>query len=96
MVTFWATGAGLLLPAGIDGAVDGGNRPLPILPVLAQIGGQVADVLYAGGAAGMVEGVIQVNLRIPPASQTGAAVPVVLRVGNSFSQIGITLAIKSP
>src|ERR1039457_4597349 len=96
VVTLWATGAGLLSPAGIDGAVDAGNRPQPVLPVLAQMGGQVADVLYAGGAPGMVEGVIQVNLRVPPASQTGAAVPVVLRVGDSVSQIGITLAIRSP
>jgi uncharacterized protein (TIGR03437 family) len=64
--------------------------------VLAQIGGQFAEILYAGGAPGIVEGVIQVNLRIPPASQIGAAVPLVLRVGNSTSQIGITLAVQSP
>ena len=96
VVTLWATGAGQLTPAVIDGAVDAGNRPQPVLPVLAQIGGQVADVLYAGGAPGIVEGVIQVNLRIPTAGQTGAAVPLVLRVGNSLSQPGITLAIQSP
>jgi uncharacterized protein (TIGR03437 family) len=39
--------------------------------------------------------VIQVNLRVPAASQTGAAVPVLLRVGNSTSQFGLTLAIQS-
>jgi uncharacterized protein (TIGR03437 family) len=96
VVTLWATGAGQLTPAVIDGAVDADNRPQPVLPVLAQIGGQVADVLYAGGAPGIVEGVIQVNLRIPTAGQTGAAVSLVLRVGNSLSQPGITLAIQSP
>src|SRR5664280_2464725 len=96
VVTLWATGAGQLTPAVIDGAVDAGNRPQPVLPVLAPVGGQVADVLYAGGAPGSVEGVIQVNLRIPTAGQTGAAVPLVLRVGNSLSQPGITLAIQSP
>ena len=95
VVTLWATGAGQLSPAGIDGAVDAGNLASPVLLVQAQIGGQFADVLYAGGAPGIVEGVIQVNLRIPPASQTGAAVPLVLRVGNSTSQPGITLAIGS-
>jgi len=95
VVTLWATGAGQLSPSGIDGAVDAGNLASPVLLVQAQIGGQFADVLYAGGAPGMVEGVIQVNLRIPPASQTGAAVPLVLRVGNSTSQPGITLAIGS-
>jgi uncharacterized protein (TIGR03437 family) len=96
VVTLWATGAGQLAPDGVDGAVDAGNFPRPVLLVLAQIAGQVAEVLYAGGAPGIVEGVIQVNLRIPPASQTGDAVPLVLRVGNSFSQLGITLAIRIP
>jgi uncharacterized protein (TIGR03437 family) len=95
VITLWATGAGQLSPPAVDGAVDPGNLSWPVLPVLAQIGGQVADVLYAGDAPGIVEGVIQVNLRIPPASQTGAAVPLVLRVGSSFSQYGITLAVQT-
>jgi uncharacterized protein (TIGR03437 family) len=61
---------------------------------VAQIGGQATDVLFAGAAPGIVEGVIQVNLRVPQASQTGAAVPVLLKVGGSSSQSGITLAIQ--
>ena len=97
VVTLWATGAGQLSPAGVDGAVVGAdNPPVTALPVLAQVGGQIADVLYSGGAPGIVEGVIQVNLRIPFASPTGAAVSLVLRVGDSTSQPGITLAIGSP
>jgi uncharacterized protein (TIGR03437 family) len=97
IVTFLATGAGQFSPAGVDGAIVGaGDLPRPILPVLAQVGGQPAEVQYAGGAPGVVEGVIQVNLRIPAASQTGAAVPLVLQVGDSISQPGITLAIQSP
>jgi uncharacterized protein (TIGR03437 family) len=97
VVTFWATGAGQLSPSGIDGAVVTTDLlPRPVLPVLAQIGGQLADVVYAGGAPGAVEGVIQVNLRVPPASQTGAAVPLTLTVGSSSSQRGITLAVGTP
>jgi uncharacterized protein (TIGR03437 family) len=96
VVTLWATGAGQTSPAGIDGAVvSSGDLPRPILGVQAQIGGQPAEVLYAGGAPGVVEGVIQVNLRIPAASRTGAAVPLVLQAGDSTSQPGITLAIQS-
>ena len=56
---------------------------------------QPAEVLYAGSATGLVDGVIQVNLRVPAATQTGAAVPVLLHVGNSTSQSGLTLAIKT-
>jgi uncharacterized protein (TIGR03437 family) len=97
VVTLWATGAGQLSPAGVDGTVvPEDNPPVTALPVLAQVGGQIADVLYSGAAPGIVEGVVQVNLRIPFASPTGADVSLVLRVGDSTSQPGITLAIGSP
>src|ERR1035441_6061887 len=96
-ITLLATGAGQWLPAGVDGAIVGaGELPRPILPVHALVGGQPAEVQYAGAAPGIVEGVIQVNLLIPAASQTGAAVPLLLQVGNSTSQPGITLAIQPP
>jgi uncharacterized protein (TIGR03437 family) len=95
VVTIWATGAGQLSPSPVDGAIDPGNLTRTVLPVAAQIGGLSADVLYTGGAPGIVEGVIQVNLRIPAASRTGAAVPLVLRIGTSASQAGITLAIQA-
>jgi len=52
--------------------------------------------VYAGSAPGLVDGVIQVTLRIPAATQTGAAIPLLLHVGNSTSQPGITLAIQAP
>ncbi len=97
VVTFLATGVGQLSPTGVDGAVvSADNLPRPALPVRAMIGGQPAEVQYAGGAPGVVEGVIQVNLRITAGSQTGAAVPLLLQVGDSTSQPGITLAIRSP
>jgi uncharacterized protein (TIGR03437 family) len=93
-VTLWATGAGQLMPPGIDGAVvSADNPPRPVLAVTAQIGGQAATVLYAGGAPGIVAGVIQVNLQVPRGIASGAAVPLVLRVGSGTSQIGLTLAV---
>jgi uncharacterized protein (TIGR03437 family) len=98
MVTLWATGAGQPSPSGIyppaGTSVTSVSLPRAAPPVRAQIGGQPAEVLYAGTAPGLVDGVIQVNLRVPAASQTGAAVPVVLHVGNSTSQTGLTLAIE--
>jgi uncharacterized protein (TIGR03437 family) len=97
VITLWATGAGQLSPPGIDGAVvDAASLPVTALPVLAQIGGQDAAVLYSGGAPGLVEGVIQVNLRIPAASPAGDALPLVLRIGDNTSQPGITIAVGSP
>lgn len=97
VITLWGTGAGQLTPSGIDGAVvSSGDLPVPALPVTAQVGGQPAEILYAGGAPGFVQGILQVNLRIPADGPTGAAVPVILRVGDSVSQPSITVAVKAP
>jgi uncharacterized protein (TIGR03437 family) len=97
VVALLATGAGQLSPAGVDGAVAAaGNLKRPVLPVGARVGGQRADVQYAGDAPGIVEGVIQVNVQIPANVQGGDAVPLVLTVGDSVSQAGITLAIHAP
>jgi uncharacterized protein (TIGR03437 family) len=58
------------------------------------VGGQNATVRYAGGAPGQVAGLMQVNVQIPPGIQTGAGVPVVLRVGDVFSPGGVTIAVQ--
>jgi uncharacterized protein (TIGR03437 family) len=93
-ITLWATGAGQLSPPGQDGAVAAaGNLPAPMLPVSAQVDGQPARVLYAGSGAGMVEGVIQVNLQVPSGAPAGPAIPVTLRIGDSGSQTGLTVAL---
>jgi uncharacterized protein (TIGR03437 family) len=96
VVTLWATGAGQSSPVGIDGSVvTAQSLPLPVLPVTALIGGNAAQVLYAGGGPGMVEGVIQVNVLVPASTPGGNAVPVVLHVGDSVSQTNVTLAVAS-
>jgi uncharacterized protein (TIGR03437 family) len=51
-------------------------------------------VKYAGGAPGLVAGLMQVNVQIPAGIETGNAVPVVLRVGSVFSQAGVTIAVR--
>jgi uncharacterized protein (TIGR03437 family) len=57
------------------------------------VGGQSASVQYAGSGAGMVEGVIQVNVRTPSGAPAGSAIPVALRIGGASSQTGLTVAI---
>jgi uncharacterized protein (TIGR03437 family) len=94
-VTLFATGAGQLSPAGVDGSVvTASNLPVPTLPVSVQIGGVDASVLYSGGAPGLVEGVLQVNVVVPAGIASGPAVPVVLRVGSRSSQQGITISVQ--
>ena len=92
VVVFYATGLGQLSPAGVDGSVvSADNLPTPVLPVSVKIGGVDAKVLYAGGAPGNVEGVVQINVQVP--TTPGAAVPVILTVGNISSQT-VTMAVK--
>jgi uncharacterized protein (TIGR03437 family) len=95
VIVLYATGAGQTSPPGRDGAVvTVDDLPVPVLPVAVFIGGQRAKVLYAGGAPGTVEGVIQVNVEIPVDVSVGPAVSLVLRVGAAGSQPGITVAVK--
>ncbi|HZT31714.1 MAG TPA: IPT/TIG domain-containing protein [Bryobacteraceae bacterium] len=92
VVVFYATGTGPISPSLVDGQLAGDTPSQPALPVSVQINGQSAEVLYAGTAPGLVAGIIQVNARIPDGAS--GAVPVVVRVGGSVSQAGITAAVQ--
>jgi uncharacterized protein (TIGR03437 family) len=92
VISLFATGEGLTSPPGVDGKVATAPLPQPLLSVKVTIGGQTAEVQYAGGAPGEVAGVMQINVRIP--SGVSGNVPVVLQVGNTSSQPGVTIAVS--
>lgn len=93
VVSLYATGLGQMKPAGQDGAVIGADLLYAVLPVQVFIGGIPADVLYAGGAPGMVEGVYQINARIPPLATPGVAVTVTIQAGATLSPAGTWMSI---
>jgi uncharacterized protein (TIGR03437 family) len=93
IIVLYATGGGETNPAGIDGLIATTPLSTLLLPTSARIDGESADVLYAGGALGLVAGVIQVNVRVPDEIASGA-VPIVLQVGSGLSQPGVTVNIK--
>ncbi|HLG94852.1 MAG TPA: FG-GAP-like repeat-containing protein [Bryobacteraceae bacterium] len=93
VVVLYATGAGATNPPGIDGMIASSSLDAPMLPVSVSIGGAPAQVLYAGAAPGLVSGVLQINARVPDASNSGAA-SVVLQVGAALSQPGVTLSVQ--
>ena len=64
IVTIFASGAGLLDPAGQDGAVSAGPGSV-VLPVSVLVDGENTNLTYAGPAPGLVSGVLQVNFRTP-------------------------------
>jgi uncharacterized protein (TIGR03437 family) len=61
--------------------------------VSVTVGGQPANVLYAGAAPFEVEGVLQINIQLPP-GVTGMKVLVTITVGSAASQFGVTVAIQ--
>ena len=95
IIVIFATGEGPTDPPGVDGKPALSTPlPQPLARVTVTIGGIGADVIYAGAAPLYVAGVLQVNARIPAAVTPGDAVPVVVTVGNSSSQAGVTIAVR--
>jgi uncharacterized protein (TIGR03437 family) len=66
VLSFWATGQGEMNPMPVDGQVAKPPLAVPKLPVSLKIGGNPAEILYAGAAPGLA-GTIQINARVPVA-----------------------------
>lgn len=93
-VILFVTGEGQTSPAGIDGAVTA-SLIKPALPVTVSFGGTVAtDYPFIGETPAVVAGVLQINVTIPQSAPTGASVPILVNVGNTPSQAGLTIAIQ--
>jgi uncharacterized protein (TIGR03437 family) len=93
-IQIYATGMGATSPPSVTGEISAGDRNQPILPVSAAIGGVSAAVTYAGPAPGAVAGLFQVNVTVPQNLSAGAALPVVLTVGDATTQPNVNLFVK--
>ncbi|HKW97213.1 MAG TPA: hypothetical protein VJN43_05730 [Bryobacteraceae bacterium] len=80
VVMVYMTGLGLVNPPVADGAIIGSSLSHVVQTVFAIVGGNSADVLYAGTAPELVAGANQVNVRIPAAAPSGS-VPITIFVG---------------
>ena len=97
VVVLFGGGAGQTSPGGRDGALSGVGGPLGTfkLPVKVFIDGvQAADVQYAGPAPGLVEGVFQINVRIPANARHPGDLPVLVQIEDKLSQPGVTVAVQ--
>jgi uncharacterized protein (TIGR03437 family) len=92
-VSLFVTGEGRTSPAGIDGKLASDPLPRPLLPVGVTIGGANATITFAGGAPGLVAGVMQINVMIPAVPTAGNAVPLAIQIGGVPSPAGTTLAV---
>ena len=90
----YATGLGPTDVTLADGTVVTADMiPHATLPVQLLIGGKNAPIDFAGGVPGMSFGMFQINARTPADVAPGAQ-PVVLIVGESRSQAGVTVVIQ--
>lgn len=95
VIVLYATGMGQTTPGGATGRImTGSDLRRPLGAVTVRIGGQNAEVLYAGSAPGLVAGAMQINARIPSNSIIGPNVPVVVQVGNASSQSNVTISVQ--
>ena len=92
-VSLFVTGAGLTVPWA-DGQVQT-NPPFPVLPTppVVKIGGIECPVQYAGGAAGLVSGVAQINVLIADTVPSGLQ-PVTVAVGDASSSPDVSTWIQ--
>ncbi|MBM3753930.1 MAG: hypothetical protein FJW38_08120 [Acidobacteria bacterium] len=94
VIVLFGTGEGATDPPGADGRLATSVFPKPSLPVSVTIGDtRVTQLSYAGAAPGLVAGVFQINVVIPPDAPSGD-VPVTVTVGSFTSQTGLTVAIR--
>ena len=71
------------------------SAPYPMLtsPVTVTIGGQTADIEYAGAAPDLAA-VFVISARIPAGIKPGSKVPVVVSIGGVKTQSGVWLAVQ--
>jgi uncharacterized protein (TIGR03437 family) len=93
-IVLYAAGLGQLDPAQPNGSVvSGANLPALLYPVTVTIGGQTAQIAYAGPAPQAVAGLYQVNCVVPAGVASGQA-PVVVTSDGRQSQPNLTVAIR--
>jgi uncharacterized protein (TIGR03437 family) len=88
VMTMFASGVGDMTPSLATGVGPSSltpirNLPKPRLPVTVTVGGEPADVAFAGNASGLV-GAIQINFTVPADLPPGPQ-PVVLSIGSAAS-----------
>lgn len=95
VVVLYATGVGQTNPNGDDGMVTAAAPfPAPLLPVDVFIDNQPAEILFAGAAPGMIQGITQINARVPQSASTGDQIKVMLKVGDYSSPNTVTLSVR--
>ena len=78
VIQLFGTGGGLTDIVLGDGEIVGETVPQLVSPVTVLIGGEEGDVQFAGAAPGLVNGVVQFNVRIPSGIKAGPKEVIVI------------------
>jgi uncharacterized protein (TIGR03437 family) len=98
-VQVYLTGEGQTSPQGVTGKITTATlpppqvTPAPLLPIGVLINSQSALYVYAGEAPGLVAGMMQLNVQIPPNAQSGN-LSVIVSIGGNTSQNGVTVSVQ--
>jgi uncharacterized protein (TIGR03437 family) len=106
--TMFMTGVGLATPPVSDGAIVGSTVPKPRAPVVVSFadpsdsyGDQFlqAEIISSAGIPGAVNGLFELQFRVPPATLTGSAVPITFWQNGQIDQVlygdnAVTLALR--
>ena len=94
VIAIFMTGAGDMLPRPVDGYIPAKPSAKPLLPVIVQIpaGLSQAEVLYTGDAPGLVEGAVQIDVRLPPNTPAGEAT-LGVTAGNTFNPAAVPVIV---
>ena len=93
VVQIFLTGQGATQPPAVTGQLTRAPFPAPALPVAVTIGGLPAQTTFVGLAPSLA-GLLQINATVPEDTAPGDAVPLVVTVGQSATQAGVTLAVR--
>jgi uncharacterized protein (TIGR03437 family) len=93
IMALYMTGGGRSMPPNRTGAITGLPLPYLVEPVSVRVDSRDTEVLYAGGAPGLVAGVEQVNFRVPADTRSGDAVPLSVLAGSAGSE-PVTIAVE--
>jgi uncharacterized protein (TIGR03437 family) len=93
VVQIYLTGQGTTEPPAVTGQLAREPFPAPVLPVTVRIADREARTVFVGLAPGLA-GLLQINAFVPDEVTPGDAVPLVVTVGQTSSQPGVTMAVR--
>ncbi len=93
IVSLYITGAGAMTPVHASGMIATGTTSMLNQALAVTINGLAATVQYAGNSPGLVEGIVQVNVKLPTGTKTGAN-NIVINSGAASTTTTVTVYVQ--